>query len=217
MAKLSLTKQINILYILVAVLFALLLTGATMFIYFYVQKYISKDVHKSEAKGRNRCIVVTQNIPPASLPAKGTDRDLRVLQDPLYPALNRSEYDIHNNVVSAIDEKQLYQSSQKYNDRFRLVAYVTSTNSGSDEKDAGGNRWKLMGKTKSRNNADFFLVPVDKNYDMKLMLDNNIVVGEKLRDIYTIPKQLSFKSPLLHTTPYDVVELPMTDFTQPYY
>lgn len=217
MAKLSLTKQIHILYILVAVLFALLLTEATMFIYFYVQKYISKDVEKSETKERNRCILVTQNIPQASLPAKGTDRDLRVLQDPLYPALNRSEYDIHNNVVSAIDEKQLYQSSQRYNDRYRLVAYVTSTNSGSDEKDAGGNRWKLMGKTKDRNNADFFLVPVDKNYDIKLMLDNNIVVGEKLRDIYTIPKQLSFNSPLLHTTPYDVVELPMTDFTQSYY
>jgi hypothetical protein len=92
---------------------------------------------------------------------------------------------------------------------------VTSTSS--EEKDAGGNRWKLMAKARDRNNADFFMVPVDRNYDMKVMLDNNIVVGEKLRDIYTIPKQLVFNSPLLHTTPYEVVELPMTDFTQPYY
>lgn len=221
MAKLTLSKQIHILYILVAVLFALLLTGITMHLYFYLQKYISRN-GQNEAQGqtieqKERCIIIAPNTPQSLKTSKSMDRDLRVLQDPLYPALNRSEYDVHNSVVTAIDEKQLYQSSQRNNDRYRLVAYVTSTNGAGEEKDAGGNKWKLMARQALRNNADFFMVPVDRNYDMKVMLDNNIVVGEKLRDIYTIPKQLIFNSPLLHSTPYEVVELPMTDFTQPYY
>jgi len=82
--------------------------------------------------------------------------------------------------------------------------------------DAGGNKWKLIARQLNRNQADFFLVPVDKNYDMKIMLNNDIVVGEKLRDVYSLPNQLTFKSPLLHNTPYDVVELPMTDFSSVY-
>jgi hypothetical protein len=141
------------------------------------------------------------------------ERDMRVLNDPLYPAYNRSEYDIHNSVVDAIDRKQLYNNTREASDRFRLVAYVSSS---IESQDAGGNKWKLMARQKDRNQAEFFLVPVDKNYDMKIMLNNDIVVGERLRDVYTIPKQLTFKSPLLNEQPYDVVELPMTDFTSLY-
>lgn len=221
MVKFTLSKQIYILYILVGVLFALLLTGLTMHLYFYLQKYIStqncvsKQATKPLSDTNERCIVIAPNASTqVTNSPHSQDRDMRVLKDPLYPALNRSEFDVHNSIVSAIDEKQLYQSSHHFNDRYRLVAYVTNTSN--DEKDAGGNRWKLMAKQRDRNNADFFLVPVDRNYDMKVMLDNNIVVGERLRDTYTIPKQLVFNSPLLNTTPYEVVELPMTDFTQPY-
>lgn len=221
MVKFTLSKQIYILYILVGVLFALLLTGLTMHLYFYLQKYIStkncvsQQATKPLSDTNERCIVIAPNASTqVTNSPHSQDRDMRVLKDPLYPALNRSEFDVHNSIVSAIDEKQLYQSSHNFNDRYRLVAYVTNTSN--DEKDAGGNRWKLMAKQRDRNNADFFLVPVDRNYDMKVMLDNNIVVGERLRDTYTIPKQLVFNSPLLNTTPYEVVELPMTDFTQPY-
>jgi hypothetical protein len=141
------------------------------------------------------------------------DRDRRVLNDPLYPAYNRSEYDIHNSVVDAIERKELYNSTRDNNDRFRLVAYVSSS---VDTMDAGGNKWKLIARNKDRNQAEFYLVPVDKNYDMKIMLNNDNVVGERLRDVYTIPNKLTFKSPLLHETQYDVVELPMTDLTSTY-
>lgn len=51
---------------------------------------------------------------------------------------------------------------------------------------------------------------------MKIMLNNEMLTGEKLRDLYTIPKQLTFKTPLLNETPYEVSEIPMNDFTNNY-
>ncbi len=141
-------------------------------------------------------------------------RDRKVLNDPLYPALNRSEFDVHNSIVEQIQKKNLYNTTQEFTDRFRLIAYVT--NQDSDKKDSGGNVWKLMGKTKNKNQGEFYMIPANNNYDMKIMINNDMLVGEKLRDIYTIPKELQFKSPLLNESPYEVSEIPMNDFTNNY-
>lgn len=140
-------------------------------------------------------------------------RDRRVLNDPLYPAVNRTEFNTHQGIVDKIKTKALYNTTQEFTDRYRLVAYVTNHD---ENKDSGGNVWKLLARQKDRNRADFFMVPSNNNYDMKVMLNNDIIVGEKLRDVYTIPKQLQFKSPLLNETPYEVTELPMNDFTSSY-
>jgi hypothetical protein len=159
---------------------------------------------------------VSQQITSSELPRKiniDDSRDRRVLNDPLYPALNRSEFDVHNSVVEQIQKKNLYNTTQEFTDRFRLVAYVTNQD---ENKDSGGNTWKLMARQKNKNQGEFFLVPANNNYDMKIMLNNDILVGEKLRDIYTIPKQLSFKTPLLNETSYEVTEIPMNDFTNNY-
>jgi hypothetical protein len=206
----SLTQKIHRLYILIAFLFALCLTGITMTIYIVFMKS-KKDASKD-------CIIIQQQeeYPQHKIhyvKNQQQERDMKVLNDPLYPAYNRSDYDTHNSVVHAIEHKQLYNPTRENNDRFRLVAYVSSS---VPENDAGGNKWKLLARNKDRNQAEFYLVPVDKNYDMKIMLNNDIVVGERLRDVYTIPKQLTFKSPLLHETHYDVIELPMTDLTSIY-
>lgn len=164
----------------------------------------------SHQEQQQRVALLSSNatINPAS------DRDIRVLKDPLFPALNRSETDTHNRTIDAINRKQLYNRTQDFTDRYRMVAYVTNPE---DKKDSGGNVWKLMARQKDRNQADFYLIPANNNYDMKVMLNNDVITGnEKLRDIYTIPKTLSFKSPLLNDTPYEVTELPMTDMTDLY-
>lgn len=140
-------------------------------------------------------------------------RDRKVLNDPLYPALNRSEFDVHNSVVEQIQKKNLYNTTQEFTDRYRLVAYVTNQDA---NKDSGGNTWKLIARQRNKNQGEFFMIPANNNYDMKIMLNNDILVGEKLRDIYTIPKQLSFKTPLLNESPYEVTEIPMNDFTNDY-
>lgn len=209
----SLTKKIDRLYIVVALLSAICLTTITMCLYNYFMS------GQQDTREQKQCSPQTiyQPIYVTERQNTGTTqhqiRDMKVLTDPLYPAYNRTEFDTHNNVVDAIERKQLYNHTRENNDRFRLVAYLSST---TETMDAGGNNWKLMARQKDKNQGEFFMVPVDKNYDLKIMLNNDVVVGEKLRDVYTIPNQLTFKSPLLHTTPYSVVELPMTDFTSAY-
>lgn len=158
------------------------------------------------------------NIKPSQLKTQEVAiddcRDRRVLNDPLYPALNRSEFDTHRGIAEKVKSKELYNATQDFTDRYRLVAYVTNPD---QNKDSGGNTWKLMARQKDRNQAEFFMIPANNNYDMKVMLNNEMIAGnEKLRDTYTIPKQLTFKSPLLNETPYEVTELPMNDFTNTY-
>lgn len=156
---------------------------------------------------------LTKNQTLITKPQTNDIRDRRVLSDPLYPALNRSEFDVHNSIVEQIQRKNLYNTTQEFTDRYRLVAYVTSPES---NKDSGGNVWKLMARSKNRNQGEFYMIPANNNYDMKIMLNNDMITGEKLRDIYTIPKQLTFKTPLLNETPYEVSEIPMNDFTNNY-
>ena len=212
----SLTKKVDRLYIVIAVLSALCLTAITMcmyYIFFHTTKQCNVPTQVTCNIKPHMLSHPVQNTREGKVVSYGETRDLRVLNDPLYPPLNRSEYDIHNSVVDAIEQKQLYNTTRELTDRYRLVGYVTSS---TDVQDAGGNKWKLMARQKDRNQAEFYMVPVDKNYDIKLMLTNDMVVGEKLRDIYTVPKQLKFNSPLLNGSTYEVTELPMTDFTTMY-
>jgi hypothetical protein len=146
-------------------------------------------------------------------PSRADERDRKVMNDPLYPPLNRSETSIHNSVADAVERKQLYNRTRETTDRYRLVAYITSTD---EKKDSGGNTWKLLAREKDRNRSEFYIIPANNNYDMKIMITDDIIIGEKLRDIYTIPKQLTFSSPLLNETSYEVTEIPMNDFNNYY-
>lgn len=210
------------LFILVIVLFCLLM-ASILFNVFYMQKKLLVQVQTSaKAHAHNNQKVcmsqseyqqLTTQAKPVSL-NYAEQRDRRVMTDDLYPALNRSETATHNGIVSQIAAKKLYTNTQEFTDGYRMVGYVTNPD---EKKDSGGNTWKLVARQKNRNQADFFMIPTNNNYSMKIMLNNDIVTGnDKLQDIYTIPKQLQFKSPLLNETPYEVIELPMTDFTNGY-
>lgn len=210
------------LFILVIVLFCLLI-ASILFNVFYMQKKLLVQVQThAHVQGQNNQKVcmsqseyheLANHAKPVSI-NYAEQRDRRVMTDDLYPALNRSETGTHNGIVSQIAAKKLYTNTQEFTDNYRMVGYVTNPD---EKKDSGGNTWRLVARQKNRNQADFFLIPTNNNYSMKIMLDNEMIVGnDKLRDIYTIPKQLQFKSPLLNETPYEVIELPMTDFTNSY-
>lgn len=217
----TIKQQNKLLWIILIVMFFSILLGLVVFIKPIV---FSKD---SKIESEKICMNVKEfnklkndniNNGRTELPKRikviDDSRDRKVLNDPLYPALNRSEFDVHNSVVEQIQKKNLYNTTQEFTDRYRLVAYVTNQESGN--KDSGGNVWKLMARQKNKNQGEFFMIPANNNYDMKIMLNNEMLVGEKLRDIYTIPKQLSFKTPLLNESPYEVSEIPMNDFTNNY-
>lgn len=134
------------------------------------------------------------------------DRDVRVLQDPLYPALNRTDRNAFDSVVESTINRRINVPTQSFNDTYRLVGYLSN-----NDDEIG--RWKLFGRQKDKNRGDYYMIPVDRQQDMKVQVTDSITVGEKLRDLDTIPNQLTFKSPLLASTPYTFTELPKADLS----
>ena len=140
------------------------------------------------------------------------ERDYRVLADPLYPPMNRTDAGTYQALQDRIQKRDLYvaTSVRSTNDSYRLVGYLVNKDA---EHDSGGNNWKLMARMKDRNIADFYMIPANRNYDMKIHITDDMVQGTRLRDIYTIPNSISFNTPLLHTSPYEFVEVDKSDLT----
>jgi len=139
------------------------------------------------------------------------ERDYKVLNDPLYPPLNRSDNRTHTDMVQKINRRDMYIRTNDLNDTYRLVAYLTNN---SVNRDTGGNSWKLFARQKDRHISDFYMKPTDNNNDIKIPLTGEIVVGSRLRDIYNIPSEITFNSPMLNNTPYYVMEVPKADLTR---
>lgn len=138
-------------------------------------------------------------------------RDRRVLNDQLYPPLNRSDNRTHTNLTNNINRRNMYVNTNDIRDTYRLIGYVTNN---AEEKDTGNNNWKLFARQKDRHFSDFYLKPTDNNNDIKVTITDNIVVGGRLRDIYDIPKSITFNSPMLNKEPYDIVEVPKADLSR---
>jgi len=137
-------------------------------------------------------------------------RDRKVVSDQLYPPLNRTDNKTHEELVKNINTRGMYIQTNDINDKYRLVAFFTNN---SEERDAGNNNWKLFARQKDRNISDFYMKPTDNNNDMKVPITDDIVIGERLRDIYNIPKQLTLNSPLFNKNPYNIVEIPKADLS----
>ena len=140
-----------------------------------------------------------------------SERDYRVLKDPLYPPLNRSDY---NTTQTVLSNPQFNMATTSTNDKYRLVGYLTSQE---ERRDAGGNNWQLYARQKDRHTSDFYMIPANNSYDIKIAVNDGMVVGSRVRDIYDIPSEIQFNSPMLNKGTYQFTENPKTDFTNPIY
>lgn len=167
-------------------------------------------------------IITLENLIKTTQPSKiqqvfptlSEKRDRKVIDDPLYPPLNRTDRYTFESIVAQTDARNINIPTTDIGDSYRLVGYIVSKD---QNKDAGGNNWKLMAREVNRNECDFYIIPTNKDYDVKVPLTPDVVTGIRLRDIYTIPNQLAFNSPMLNQTPYDFIELPKTKFDPRYY
>lgn len=139
------------------------------------------------------------------------DRDRRVLSDELYPPTNRTTCGNHLAMTQAIHRRDMYVPTQHQNDQYRLVAYLTNMEP-SSVADSGGNVWKLFGNESTRHVHRFYIVPVNDNYKIKIAITDDIVASGRLRNIYDLPQSITFKSPLLKPSPYQLTELQREDF-----
>lgn len=143
--------------------------------------------------------------------AKPGSRDQRVINDPLYPPLNREDRINFNNVKTEVELQNFNVPLNDIGDSYHLIGYLTYNDN--DTKDSGGNNWKLFGRMKNKNQGDFYIIPANNNYDIKIPLTQDIVISERLRDLYTIPNEMQFRSPMLNNGVYKFIELPKTDFS----
>jgi hypothetical protein len=140
--------------------------------------------------------------------------DEKVLYDQLYPPTNRTETPVYNAMDREVKNRNMYVPTQGKGDDYRMVGYLVNQ----EGNDSGGNNWKLFARQKTSNTADFYMVPANNNYDIKIPISNDIIVGnEKLRDVYTIPNEIQFNTPMLSKDSYQFIELPKTDLTDPRY
>ena len=197
-------NQYRIIMIMIAFV-ALIILG--LILYFVLRSTPSQsDFQTSQRQSSYSRMTTTPN---------NTDsRDMRVLQDPLYPPLNRTESQVFNNTTREVANRNLYVPTNGSDDSFRLVGYLTNND---QNRDAGGNNWKLFARMKNRHEAEYYIIPANNNYDIKIPVTNEILVGDRLRDVYTIPNELKFKSPMLNETPYVFTEIKRTDFSDARY
>ena len=187
---------------------------------YLVWNYIYKQDNQEAIKPASNKICMSvddfNRLKKTTIPQTKSDtdtiaRDRKVLDDDLYPPLNRGDTRSHTNLANNINRRRMYVNTQETGDTFRLVAYITST---SDKKDSGNNNWKLFARQKDRHFSEFYMIPTDNTNDLKISINNDNIVGYKLRDVYDIPQQLTFNTPLLNKDPYDVVEVPKADLSR---
>lgn len=139
-------------------------------------------------------------------------RDRRVLSDPLYPALNRTDA----STFTGIANMQRINTNNTNNDSidsYRLLGYLSNTQ---QERDAGMNNWKLFGRMKDRHQGEYYIIPANNNIDLKLPLTSDVVIGERLRDTFSLPPEMQFNSPMLNQGPYKFTEMPKGDIGSRY-
>ena len=214
-------NKINYLLIALFILLLIIIIGYLLYINFNLESKKSMNIIK-EKDNAKICMTVDEyknlldnktNIKMISEKSKEDtiERDRKVLDDDLYPPLNRGDTVSHTRLANNINNRKMYINTQETGDTYRLVAYVSST---SNMKDSGNNNWKLFARQKDRHTSDFYMIPTDNTNDLKVSITNDNVIGTKLRDIYDIPQQITFNSPLLNKEPYNVVEVPKADLSR---
>jgi len=226
MARRLAKPKTPILWIGLAILFILLISA----IFYLSFNYCGTECRFSEfqkgmaaaatppPQSQSHVIVVreTQESKPAPTPTPtlvtSHQRDMRVLKDPLYPPVNRTETQNFNAIKQQVEDRQFYVPTKgRPADEYRLVGYYTCD--AAQQKDAGNNSWKLFARKIDSNRSTFYMSPTDKTLDIKVPITDDITApGYRLRDLYDIPSTIRFKNPLLNADQdYKFIELPKTD------
>ena len=166
----------------------------------------------------NKIIIKSPDVILPSEPQIQSDiivkRDIAVINNPLYPPLSRTERPIFDDLVN---NPNLNVSTRGSPDTFRALAYIINKNE--QKKDLGNNVWRLFGRQSYRgsNKGEFYLTPVnDINSTMKVYLQDNMMIGEKIRDIYSLPQKIRFKSTFFNDDEYEINELPKANLNSDY-
>lgn len=131
-------------------------------------------------------------------------RDRKVLEDPLYPPLNRPNHPTAEANLQMLGDRAIGVSTRGDADTFRLLGYYVNTH---DKTDV----WKLFGRQLHARGSQgqFYVMPSDRNQDVKIPIDSTSdTVSPRLRDFYALPTEVRFNHPMFSAeSVYQFVEL----------
>jgi len=139
-------------------------------------------------------------------------RDRAVVMDQLYPPLGRVERPIFDQLASRVASGLIGYPTRGSPDTFRMVGYMINSENKNDS-------WKLFGRQKFPGSSigEYYAIPIDdRKSDMKITIKDDMMPKDKIRDIYSLPNEVTIKSPLFSDKPYTLVELDKADLTSPY-
>ena len=185
------------------------LATITLLIFSGLALYLVKKQTTCPACPAPQCPSVQKQETNQNANASVDARDRRVLSDPLYPALNRTDASTFTGIANMqrINNNSNNDSTDSYDsyDSYRLLGYLSNTQ---QERDAGMNNWKLFGRMKDRHQGEYYIIPANNNIDLKLPLTSDVVIGERLRDTFSLPPEMQFNSPMLNQGLYKFTEMP---------
>lgn len=150
----------------------------------------------------------SQQAPAAAVSAPIIQRDRRVLEDPLYPPLNRSIHPVADAHQGMVQARAMHVPTRPDVDTFRLLGYYVNADNKADV-------WKLFGRQLYARGTQgaFYVMPTDRNQDVKIPIDaNSDIVEPRLRDLYNLPTEVRFKHPMFQAdATYQFVELKTGD------
>jgi hypothetical protein len=141
-----------------------------------------------------------------------SNRDRAVVMDQLYPPLGRVERPLFDQLAAHVSTGMVGYPTRGYPDTFRLIGYMVNEENKSDN-------WKLFGRQKYPGSSigEYYAIPIDdRKSDMKITIKDDMMVKDKIRDIYALPNEVTINSPLFSKKPYKIVELDKADLTSPY-
>jgi hypothetical protein len=149
----------------------------------------------------NETIVINPNntqIDPVAL------RDNRVLNDPLYPVINRTDRPTYDQLALYLSNRTI--ATRGNSDTFRQVG-ITVAN---DDKRT---KYLLMGRSiHGRPDGEFYLVEVNSNNMMKIPLVDKSN-RQLIKDIYNIPETLDINYGVLAGTTLTIQEIKTADLS----
>jgi len=158
-----------------------------------------KNISNDELK-----VIIKQQVQPSD---NIDNRDFKVIEDKLYPLLNRTERPIADSIYN----NPYFNYPTRWNqDNFRAMAIVRNIQN--------NDVYYLMGRQKysGSNQGEFYLISPDRDKGLKIPLSSD-PSDRVIKDYYSLPDEITIKSGVFQGMTFKVQELKNSDLSSKYF
>lgn len=177
-----------------------------------LKQFTKENQEKTNISNRNnelnKTIITTTE--PVIVPDFINQRDVNVIDNPLYPILNRAERPISDMILA--NNQFLNFSTRGSPDTYRPMAIAKKVGEVPTEL------YYLMGRQKYQGSSqgEFYLTSMNKDKNIKIPI-NRDNTNPRLNDYYNLPTTLEITSGIFANDIFQIQELPTSDLSSGYY